>query len=132
MTVHIAMHLVLGIPELLDLVFRFLDDASNAFNARVCLQWSEIALDTLWKDVNDFHRLFGLLAPLRKMDDREDYVLQKPDDYDRPLSVSLNPEIGSASRSTADVFVVYYITLLMQSTHYTTVSSMISPEPEQA
>lgn len=97
MTVHIAMHLVLGIPELLDLVFRFLDDASNAFNARVCLQWSEIALDTLWKDVNDFHRLFGLLAPLRKMDDREDYVLQKPDDYGEYTFVRF-PESGDWKR----------------------------------
>jgi F-box-like len=65
-------HRALRIPELLDMIFRFLDDASNASNARVCRQWSEIALDTLWRDVNDFFRLFGLLAPLRKLDDHED------------------------------------------------------------
>lgn len=58
------MHRVLAIPELLDMVFRFLDDGSNTSNARVCRQWSEIALDTLWREVNDLYRLFGLLAPL--------------------------------------------------------------------
>jgi len=65
-----TVHRVLGIPELLDMIFRFLDDgggASNASNARVSRQWSEIALDTLWRDVNDPYRLFGLLAPLQKI-----------------------------------------------------------------
>jgi F-box-like len=77
-----TMHRVLGIPELLDMVFRFLDDASNASNARVCRQWSEIALDMLWRDVNDLYRLFGLLAPLRKADDYEDPVhSQRLDDH---------------------------------------------------
>jgi hypothetical protein len=76
------MHRILGIPELLDMVFRFLDEASNASNARICRQWSEIALDTLWRDVNDLHRLFGLLAPLRKADDHEEFeLLLKSDDH---------------------------------------------------
>ena len=70
----LKMHRVFGIPELLDMVFRFLDDASNASNVRVCRQWSEIALDTLWRDVNDLHRLFGLLAPLQRPDGRDEYV----------------------------------------------------------
>jgi len=69
-----TVHRVLGIPELLDMIFRFLDDASNASNARVSRQWSEIALDTLWRDVNDPYRLFGLLAPLQKSDGHGDYV----------------------------------------------------------
>ncbi|RDB16527.1 hypothetical protein Hypma_002894 [Hypsizygus marmoreus] len=62
-------HRVLDIPELLDMILRFLDDASNASNARVCKQWSEMALDILWHDVRDLHRLFGLLAPLQKTSD---------------------------------------------------------------
>lgn len=60
------MHRVLDIPELLDMVFSFLKPPSNAVNARVCKRWSEIALDLLWRDVDDLHRLFGTLAPLRK------------------------------------------------------------------
>ena len=145
------MHRVLCIPELLDMVFRFLDDASNASNARVCRQWSEIALDTLWRDVDDLYRLFGLLAPLRKADDQEDGLLLRPDDREdyvrrsisgrrttlistigtrRPFSVFRNLEIGDASRNIADVFVAYLITPLMQSTLYTRVSLMTSPEHE--
>lgn len=66
-----SMHRVFGIPELLDMVFGFLDDASNASNARVCRKWSNMALDTLWRDVNDLNRLFSLLAPLRETVDNE-------------------------------------------------------------
>src|SRR6266568_4009174 len=61
-----GMHRVLGIPELLDMIFGFIQPSSNALNARVCKRWSEIALDSLWRDVDDLHRLFGILAPLRK------------------------------------------------------------------
>ncbi|KAG6902354.1 hypothetical protein C0995_001151 [Termitomyces sp. Mi166 len=57
---------VLAIPELLDMVFQFLDDTSNASNARVSKHWSEIALDVMWKEVLNLHRLFSLLAPLEK------------------------------------------------------------------
>ncbi|KAG6865690.1 hypothetical protein C0991_000304 [Blastosporella zonata] len=57
---------VLAISELLDMVFQFLDDTSNASNARVSKQWSELALDVLWKEVSNLRRLFALLAPLEK------------------------------------------------------------------
>ena len=60
-----ALQRVLCIPELLDLVFGFLDHASNARNARVCKTWSSRALDVLWRGVDDLHHLFSLLAPLR-------------------------------------------------------------------
>ncbi|KAJ7494625.1 hypothetical protein B0H11DRAFT_910388 [Mycena galericulata] len=66
---------VLEIPELLDMVFGFLDNPSNAANASVCRRWSEIALDTLWRDVNDLYRLFGILRPLRQLGESPD-----PDD----------------------------------------------------
>jgi hypothetical protein len=59
-------HRVLGILELLDMIFSFLTSPSNAVNARVCKRWSEIALDLLWRDVDDINRLFGTLVPLRK------------------------------------------------------------------
>lgn len=60
------MHRVLAIPELLDTIFRTMDNRSNLNNALVCRAWSEIALDTLWREVDDLHRLFNLLAPLKK------------------------------------------------------------------
>lgn len=60
------MHRILAIPELLDTIFRTMDNSSNLNNALVSRAWSDIALDTLWRQVNDLHRLFNLLAPLRK------------------------------------------------------------------
>ncbi|KAF9441510.1 hypothetical protein P691DRAFT_779783, partial [Macrolepiota fuliginosa MF-IS2] len=59
-------HRVLAIPELLDTIFRMMDNHCNLTNSLVCRAWSEIALDTLWRQVDDLHRLFNLLAPLRK------------------------------------------------------------------
>jgi hypothetical protein len=73
LSAHSLMHRVLAIPELLDMIFGFLDEGFNATNARVSKQWSEIALDTLWRDVSDLYRLFGLLAPLEKTSEG-DYV----------------------------------------------------------
>ncbi len=58
------MQRVLFIPELLDMIFSYLDASDNAANARVCRRWCDVALDTLWRDVEDMCRLFGLLAPL--------------------------------------------------------------------
>ncbi|KAF8068083.1 hypothetical protein FPV67DRAFT_1669950 [Lyophyllum atratum] len=69
---------VLAISELLDIIFRFLDDASNTSNARVCKQWSELALDALWKDVRDLRRLFSLLAPLEAITVDEAYGFTRP------------------------------------------------------
>ncbi|KAG6822700.1 hypothetical protein H0H92_012901, partial [Tricholoma furcatifolium] len=63
-----------AIPELLDMVFQFLDDASNATNALVSRQWSEIALDNLWKEVSDLHPLFNTLAPLEIVDNSYLYM----------------------------------------------------------
>jgi hypothetical protein len=59
------MHPVLSIPELLDLIFSFMDRASNVNNACVCRQWSEIALDNLWREVDNLLLLFSVLAPLQ-------------------------------------------------------------------
>ncbi|KAJ3500467.1 hypothetical protein NLJ89_g9781 [Agrocybe chaxingu] len=68
---HVKMYRVLYIPELLDMIFGMLDPDSNSNNARVCRQWSEIALDSLWKDVDRLERLFGALAPLRRVGNGE-------------------------------------------------------------
>ncbi|KAJ6577212.1 hypothetical protein B0H19DRAFT_932930 [Mycena capillaripes] len=49
------------------MIFSFLDDPSNASNASVCKRWSEIALDTLWRELDDLHRLLGILKPLTQV-----------------------------------------------------------------
>ena len=60
------MHRVLRIPELLQIIFGILDLPSNRVNARVCKQWSDIALDILWREIDDIYFLFRILAPLTK------------------------------------------------------------------
>lgn len=60
-------HRVLTIPELLALIFSYLDKQSNAANSCVNKQWSNIALDTIWGDVDDLHKLFSLLVPLAEV-----------------------------------------------------------------
>lgn len=59
----------LEIPELLREIFNLLDKGSNAINARVSRQWSELALDILWCDVanGDFYNLLQILAPMTEM-----------------------------------------------------------------
>lgn len=105
-----TIHRVLQIPELLDMVFSFLDRPSNAINARICKKWSEIALDVLWRDVDDLGRLFGLLVPFRigaGINPNHEHVSSFPIFHiglnyimDRNLLVYLRPPIGSVSRST--------------------------------
>jgi len=46
------------------MIFGVLDLPSNTVNARVCKQWSDIALDMLWREVDGLHILFRILAPL--------------------------------------------------------------------
>ncbi|KAJ7104266.1 hypothetical protein B0H15DRAFT_809280 [Mycena belliarum] len=74
---------VLQIPELLHMILGFLG-SDNASNARVCKRWSEICLDILWTDVDDLHRLFGILKPLEKLEESEDapYAFVAPPDAD--------------------------------------------------
>ena len=59
-----ALQLVGSIPELLELIFNDLDPTSNANNAVVCKLWSEVARDTLWREVSDPRRLLSILAPI--------------------------------------------------------------------
>ena len=71
-------HRVLFIPELLDIIFGFLDRDTNVTNACVCKQWSEIALDVVWKEVNDLLHLFRLLKPISDQEDTYEYVSKSP------------------------------------------------------
>ncbi|KAH9850858.1 hypothetical protein C2E23DRAFT_833106 [Lenzites betulinus] len=71
---------VLAIPEILELVFSFLDQRKDvAKTALVCRNWSEVALDNLWRDVDNIHRLFGLLAPIQPDE------FSREDGFERPL-----------------------------------------------
>lgn len=52
-------------PEVIHQVFSYSDNVSNSVYTQVCKQWSEIALDVLWKDVTDIRHLLARLAPLK-------------------------------------------------------------------
>ncbi len=68
---------VLVIPELLELVFSFLNAQDNARNARVCKAWTQVALDMLWRGVDDLPRLLSLLAPTEdRTEGRVSFTLQ--------------------------------------------------------
>ncbi|KAG8215667.1 hypothetical protein J3R82DRAFT_7541 [Butyriboletus roseoflavus] len=69
-------HRVLFISELLDIIFNFLDRDSNVRNACVCKRWSNIALDIVWKEVDDLLHLFRLLKPIRPQEDAFEYVFE--------------------------------------------------------
>ncbi|OJA20968.1 hypothetical protein AZE42_09179 [Rhizopogon vesiculosus] len=58
---------VLFIPELLDNILSFMDRDDNMINARVCKQWSEIALDLVWWEVVSLHKFLNILRPFRKV-----------------------------------------------------------------
>ncbi|CAK5268562.1 unnamed protein product [Mycena citricolor] len=66
----------LEIPELLDMIFRYLDNSCNVANARVCKRWSEIALDSVWRDLDDLYHLFAILKPLKPTSDKPDAPLE--------------------------------------------------------
>ncbi|KAI0350798.1 hypothetical protein OH77DRAFT_1488555 [Trametes cingulata] len=74
---------VLAIPEILELVFSFLEAKDHARCVCVCKIWSEVALDTLWRDVDDLRRLFSVLAPIEPGE-----APGLPDHFQRPLEPS--------------------------------------------
>lgn len=69
------MHHLLGIPEILLLVFSCLPRSSNASNARVCKTWSQPALDTVWRDCQ-IDEILKSLAPITM--DEESHKLVCP------------------------------------------------------
>jgi len=56
-------HTALLIPELLRNIFSFADRNDNVSHACVCKQWSDIALDFVWKEVENILQLLTLLRP---------------------------------------------------------------------
>lgn len=59
------MHHVLTVQEIITHIFGFLDQSSNARNARVCKTWSECALDAVWHEV-PLPNVFSSLSPMKK------------------------------------------------------------------
>ncbi|KAJ8583878.1 hypothetical protein M405DRAFT_774890, partial [Rhizopogon salebrosus TDB-379] len=57
------LHRALLIPELLNNILSLMDRDESAVNARVCKQWSDIALDLIWREVVGLARLLELLKP---------------------------------------------------------------------
>ncbi|THH17422.1 hypothetical protein EW146_g3381 [Bondarzewia mesenterica] len=51
----------LNIPEVILIVFSYLDQSSNARNARVCKLWSEIALDAVWHKIDNLPMILPYL-----------------------------------------------------------------------
>ncbi|KAI0628309.1 hypothetical protein C8Q77DRAFT_1068263 [Trametes polyzona] len=77
---------VLAIPEILELVFTFLEETDTSICACVCRTWSEVALDSLWRDVNDLRRLFNVLAPIVAIGGPEDAeAAASHERFSRPL-----------------------------------------------
>ncbi|KAF8835219.1 hypothetical protein BDN67DRAFT_959375 [Paxillus ammoniavirescens] len=68
------------IPELIDIIFNFLDRKTNVTNALVCKQWSQIALDVVWNEVDDLIQLFSLLKPIREAKLPGERVFETPPD----------------------------------------------------
>ncbi|KAJ8522446.1 hypothetical protein ONZ45_g949 [Pleurotus djamor] len=59
-------HRALQIPELLSSICQYLSPKDTLANACVCKTWSNIALDALWRQVDDISILLSLLAPLEQ------------------------------------------------------------------
>ena len=59
-----TVHRVFSIPEILELIFSFLDGDSVKSSVTVCKRWSDLALNTLWREVSNPRHLFALLAPM--------------------------------------------------------------------
>lgn len=66
---------VLGTPELLHKIFRYLGPSSNAKNARVCLEWHESALDVLWYHAEGLYNILNILAPMEKSDEDDTFYV---------------------------------------------------------
>ncbi len=74
MTITLPSARVLGIPELLAHIFSVSTRQANAVHARVCKEWSDVALDILWWRVYNIAHLMRLLSPLEEEYDEDGNV----------------------------------------------------------
>lgn len=52
------------IPEILDVIFSFMQQWDLYSVALVCVSWGQLALDALWRDMKFLYPLFKILAPM--------------------------------------------------------------------
>ncbi|KAG8948068.1 hypothetical protein FRC04_010110 [Tulasnella sp. 424] len=64
-----TIHRVVGLPELLSIIFSSLEAADLARAARVCQLWSSVALDRLWECIPDIDRLINVYSRLKRGED---------------------------------------------------------------
>ncbi|KDQ55222.1 hypothetical protein JAAARDRAFT_344817 [Jaapia argillacea MUCL 33604] len=78
-------HRMLSVLELLENTVKHSDDFPIlAASARVCKDWSELALNVLWRHITNLYDLFSLLAPIRKeaQETRYEFVRElSPEDW---------------------------------------------------
>ncbi|KAI0738352.1 hypothetical protein C8Q80DRAFT_273044 [Daedaleopsis nitida] len=79
------------IDELLVMIFSYLDDRALARAACVCKHWSDIALDSLWFEVNDLKKILTVLAPLTLKPERVSVLTGRP-----PSAYAFKREIQDA------------------------------------
>ncbi|KAK7442032.1 hypothetical protein VKT23_016309 [Stygiomarasmius scandens] len=68
------MHHVFQIPELLHPIIYSLERDDQVQCALVCRSWSEIALDIIWDEVDDFRKLANILSPVKKQISAEEHI----------------------------------------------------------
>ena len=96
------MERVLGTPELLQRIFSLLDLASNAANARVCQRWFDLALEILWRNVDNPYFLFKILAPLKKSSGSGKHYVCISYTRRRPCTCSYQPQEFQRLPSSSD------------------------------
>ncbi|OAX34058.1 hypothetical protein K503DRAFT_725012 [Rhizopogon vinicolor AM-OR11-026] len=72
-------HMVLLIPELLENILSFVDRRENVINACVCKQWSEIAMDLVWREVESLPEFLTLLRPSQTRGVSQNVFDRQPD-----------------------------------------------------
>lgn len=70
----IAKHAALNLPEIVAGILEASDQADRAASARVCREWSTIALDKLWRSLDSLLPLFVLLSPVVMHDTLDEIV----------------------------------------------------------
>ncbi|KAI5119249.1 hypothetical protein M0805_008800 [Coniferiporia weirii] len=102
---------VIGIPEILDLIFSHNHPSQNIRCARVNRSWSNVALDYVWRENPPLKALFQLLAPLVPLDnlpqtERSTLVFSRPiglKDWARFLGLARRVKVFSLTSLEMDL-----------------------------
>ncbi|KAI0048113.1 hypothetical protein FA95DRAFT_1558387 [Auriscalpium vulgare] len=75
-------HRALAIPELLSIVCSYSTTAENARNALVSRQWNSVALDHIWKEVDNLYYILRILVPMHSRNDHPFAFTRPPTQQD--------------------------------------------------